>query len=114
MKLSIHQRGGFLSVDQRIEVEDGLATVSEDGKVKHTRRLDDSQRLRIEALVQRLPSTGPASPPRESDLPSDAMATEIDVEDGEKRCSMNLVSGDSAPDEVWEFLAAANELLESD
>lgn len=110
MKVNVRQKGGFLGVDQELEIEDGKASVMEDGKVKRVSQLDDIVRQRIEGLAERV--SGESVVHRKSEYPpSDAMETDVSIVNGPTQTKFRLISGDDASEDVYEFLAITGRLL---
>lgn len=110
MKVNVRQTGGFLGVDQEIEIEDGKATILAGGKVKRISQLDEPLRQQIEGLAERV-SVESVATKEGGETPSDALLTDISIVNGPVQKKLSLMSGDDASDDIYEFLAIAGRLL---
>ena len=106
MYVAVRQRGGFLGLDRTVEIDEGKVLVTENGVARPAAALDESQRARIEELVGGVIKSTDAVVTFHGSTPSDSMDTRIEVDDGSRRRTVQLRSGDQAPTEVWELLGA--------
>jgi hypothetical protein len=110
MYIALTQRGGFLGRDRNVEVQDDDLTVSENGAVQQSRRLDGAERMQLEDLAAKaLPVTGHIVR-RTGTTPSDSMDTELEIEVEGTRTKVTIASGDQAPDEVWKLIGELGRL----
>ena len=110
MKLSVTQKGGFLGIDQRIEIEDGTLTLTEFGKVTKRLSVAKERQKRLEDVARDFAKCGSA-PPAPDGPASDSMETEICIVDGATEHASSFVSGQSMPGEAEELLALTGEIL---
>jgi hypothetical protein len=108
VEIHVHERGGVLGIDRRVDVKDGTLTVVVNGVPRARRRLEPAVQARLRELVARLPSrlqvnryTGPRI--------SDSMETTVYISDRGRDQQLEIKSGDDAP-ELWEFLGAVTEI----
>ena len=102
--------GGFLDLDQSVEVEDRDLRVVDSGRAADVRRLDAAQAQMVDELagaVLGLSQTAVVNP----DLPpSDDMVTELQIEAGQALRRFTVRSGAEAPPELWALVAALDEM----
>ena len=114
MKVSLTRHGGFLDLDQRVEVNGPDVSITDAGV---TRRIVPADRVSTRTVselarhVAELPDMDAS--PAESSIPAyDEMLTEIEIEDeagGVRRLS--VTSGADAPPAVWELIRAVDRCL---
>ena len=114
MKISLRQQGGLLGLDREVEVDGDVVKIIDKGDVRYAPRLDPAQREQVERLAARVAEVSDKVIPLGGDLPSDAMATDIAIEDGGRRSRLAVTSGDSAPDEVWELIGVLGAVSDAD
>jgi hypothetical protein len=114
MKISIRQQGGLFDLDREVSVDKGTVKITEDGAQREIGLLPEAERARVESLAARVAAASDRVASRGSDLPADPMETEIAIEDGAQRRQLKVISGDAAPDELWELIGLVNELGTSD
>ncbi len=114
MKIKVQQQGGFMGLDREIKVDGSSVTVVDNGTTWGTRSLREVQRQHLDALAARVAGLDHPVTPKTGALPSDAMATSIAIEDGERTKSLQVTSGDDAADEVWELIGFVNAIPSSD
>jgi hypothetical protein len=98
VRVSVHQQGGAFGVDRLVEVDGDRICTTEDG-VERRGVLDPDTRQAVHDLATKTiahPDVQAAS-----GLVYDAMATQIEIDDGSTIHSLTVRSGDEAPDAVW-------------
>jgi hypothetical protein len=104
MYVALRQRGGFLGLDRKIEVEDGTVSVTENGLKTKVQDLDASKTSQITELATAVLEKSSEIAPRSGSLASDSMETAIEIAAGSKRKVLSVNSGDRAPGELWELV----------
>lgn len=112
MEISIQQRGGVLGLDRTVEVKEGVVTVTEHGVRKDRRRLTPTLAQRLKELAARVLREGTEVHVYTGVPVSDQLRTRIEILDQGERRTLDLKSGDEAPDEVWELLGTVSEASE--
>ncbi len=109
MRVSILRQGGFLDLDQRVDVDGTDVRVVERGVPRSVKRVGVGLAHRVEELaasVTRLPEV--TVPPPE--VPAyDDMLTEIEIDDGTAVRRLSLQSGTDAPKELWDLIGAVDD-----
>jgi hypothetical protein len=109
VEIRVHEKGGVLGVDRRVEVKDGTLTVVVNGVPRARRKLDPVVEERLLELVARLPKRVIISPYSGSRI-ADTLETTIHITDDGREQRLRVQSGDDAPDQLWEFLGALTEI----
>lgn len=112
MKVSVTRQGGFLDVDQRVEIDDGGISVTERGVVREVTPADPNQMQRISELakaVAELPDTQAPAAAADDAVTYDEMLTEIEIDDGDGVKRLSVPSGADAPQAVWDLIRAVDE-----
>lgn len=113
VKVKVRQRGGFLGLDREILIEGDRVRITEKGATR-ARPIDSAVAARIRALATRVAGVSEQAVHRSSELPSDALATRIAIQDGKRRKQLTIRSGDAAPDEVWELIGVVDDSAVAD
>lgn len=116
MKITIHQSGGFLGGECNIEIAEGSFKATRKHREQHVNgqyMLDHVQQEQLGHLAERLIEVRGQVQPLEDYPPSDARVSDITLENGKDRVHLTVGSGYSAPDEVWEFTAVVDQLVDS-
>ena len=106
----MQRRGGFLDIDQLVEVEDGDLKVVESGEGTAPRMLDKTTAGKVDDLawaVLALPSTAMGNP---NPLSSDDMQTVIEIDDGGRSRRFIIRSGADAPPQLSALITALDDL----
>lgn len=110
MKVSLYRQGGFLDLDQRVEVHDDRISVTDSGVSREVGPVDGASAKRLSdlaRLVAELPQDAVADTAAVSDTPvDDEMRTEIEIEDQGTVRRLAVVSGADAPPAVWDLISA--------
>ncbi len=111
VKVSVTRQGGFLDLDQRVEIDDEQVLVTESGVARKVIPPDDASAKRVSALarvVADLPKDG--APSVDPDTPLyDEMVTEIAIEEAAGTVHrLAVVSGADVPPAVWELISAVD------
>ena len=112
MKVSVTRQGGFLDVDQRVEIDDGGISVTERGVVREVTPADPNQMQRISELakaVAELPDTQEPAATADDAVTYDEMMTEIEIDDGDGVKRLSVPSGADAPQAIWDLIRAVDE-----
>jgi hypothetical protein len=110
MYIALMQRGGYLGLDRKVEVQDGGLTITENGAVKPTQGLDPAQRAQLEDLAAKAVRASGQLEPRTGTAPSDSMDTELEIEIDGTRTKLALGSGDQAPGDLWQLIGEISKL----
>lgn len=110
MEVSVRQHGGVFGIDRRVDVKEGVVEVVENGVHRKTRRLTVAERARLDDVAVRVVKSKVDVSPLAGGPPPDTMHTSIELKDSAGGRSLQLSSGDEAPDEVWELLGAVEKV----
>lgn len=126
LQISVRQSGGLFGGERSLAVgADGLH-VTEDGVAVTQRKLTREERARVRDVARRLMAHEPAPPappdfPGDSEAetaaqfpPSDAMLTEVEIDDASGAHRYRVQSGDDAPQELWELVGTLGEVAQSE
>lgn len=105
------RQGGFLDLDQRVEVDDEQVLVTESGVARKIVPPDAASAKRVSALAKVVADLSPdGAPSGDSDAPVyDEMVTEIAIEDAAGTLHrLAVVSGADVPPAVWELISAVD------
>jgi hypothetical protein len=106
MRITMHQQGGFLGLDRKVEVEDGDLTVIEDRTRSSSLKLEGGSQARLQELAQQVMKVDPTSIDKPQWLPSDSLVTKLSVEEGDTCTLLAVASGDTAPSAVMDLIEA--------
>jgi hypothetical protein len=110
----VRQRGGFLGLDRKVQVDGNLVRITEKGATRRVHPLGAAEVARVRDLVTRVARVSEQAVQHRSELPSDVLATKIAIEDGPHRKILTVRTGDSAPDEVWELIGVLDRFTVAD
>ena len=111
MRVSLRRTGGFLDVDQTVDVNEAELRIVETGASRGERRLDGDQEQRVDALARAVLDLPDAAVTDRGELASDDMVTEIEVDNGDRVRQFILHSGADAPAELWALINGLDDLV---
>lgn len=107
MRIQVGKAGGFLGLDVRTDIADGvLQTVDRGTVTKAASPLEPSVRSELEALAAAV--CGLAAPVAGASPPSDDLVTTVDIDGGGATTHLEFSSGAEVPAPVAELLAAVD------
>lgn len=109
MRVSMTRRGGFLDLDQTVEVEAGELCVRDAGTSTRY-RLEEAQERRIAELVRAALDLPEAPVTDSGDPPSDDLVTEVEVDHAGQFRQFILHSGDEAPPELGALISGLDDV----
>jgi hypothetical protein len=112
VKVSVTRQGGFLDVDQKVEVDEDGVSVTERGVERQMTPVDqDRVRLvsKLAKAVAELRETAVPAPKAGDVAAYDEMLTEIEIDDGEGVRRLSVPSGADAHPAVWELISAVDQ-----
>ncbi|MDQ3973524.1 MAG: hypothetical protein M3276_04180 [Actinomycetota bacterium] len=108
MKISVRQHGGVLGLARETAVEGRTLLMAKGTGAVAVARLDEAQEQRLEELATLVADE--ASTVRPSETKSveavDARTTVIHIDDGNRRVTLCIGSGDEVGDAVWDLVEA--------
>lgn len=110
VKVSLTRQGGFLDLNQRVEVNEGQVSITEAGATRGIIPVDAATAKRVADLakvVAGLPQDDALSVGSETPA-YDEMLTEIEIEEAGTVHRLAVVSGADAPRAVWELISAVD------
>lgn len=117
MQVSVNQRGGVLGHEQTAEVHDRVARlIDKSGKVVAERPLEATTTSGVKALATKALSTiagadtdDKAATKRAKSKVADSMATQVNIDDGDRTVEYSFMSGDDVPPEIADLVRAVLE-----
>jgi hypothetical protein len=112
VKVSVTRQGGFLDVDQKVEVDEDGVSVTERGVERQVTPVDQDRVRRVSKLakaVAELRETAVPAPKAGDVAAYDEMLTEIEIDDGEGVRRLSVPSGADAHPAVWELISAVDQ-----